>query len=488
MAEGKLNEKANQRFDAAALAAISRVFAREAALKVAEEGLRWVVGAGGVSDAEMAAFETSAGIAGDPPRAGGSDCRHGLRRRRAVRPRGQEAQPSPNRTRAACGQSSSDGPLRLRIEEHHHGRHRLSSDCDRGSGRRSARRPERRRLSGRTSRTAATASARSRRTAGIPALYYDPDHERAGQDVFEDRRLGARVRLGSDEVAAADPAARGRRAWMTAQKWAIACTREALEDYGYPERPLDLDRTAVILGNAMAGEKHYLTVAARLLSGIRPRTGGERQLRRAAGGGAARHHARTARAHRHGAARKSPKTPCPANWPTASPGAIANLFNFHGPNFVCDAACASAMAAISAAVEGLVEHDFDVAVTGGIDRNMGASTFVKFCKIGALSATGTRPYAEGADGFVMGEGAAVFLLKRLADAERDGDKIYAVLRGIGGVERRQGKGHHGAQPGRPEAGDRARLGECRAVARDRDVDRRPRHLHARGRRGGSRRA
>ena len=67
-------------------------------------------------------------------------------------------------------------------------------------------------------------------------------------------------------------------------------------------------------------------------------------------------------------------------------------------------------------------------------------TFVKFCKIGALSATGTRPYAEGADGFVMGEGAAIFLLKRLADAERDGDKIYAVLRGIGGSSDGKGKG------------------------------------------------
>ena len=81
-----------------------------------------------------------------------------------------------------------------------------------------------------------------------------------------------------------------------------------------------------------------------------------------------------------------------------------------------------------------------MAVTGGIDRNMGAPTFVKFCKIGALSATGTRPYAEGADGFVMGEGAAIFLLKRLADAERDGDKIYAVLRGIGGSSDGKGKG------------------------------------------------
>ena len=62
MADGKLNEKANRRFDATALAAISRIFARDAALKVAEDGLRWVVGAGGVSDSEIAALETSLGL------------------------------------------------------------------------------------------------------------------------------------------------------------------------------------------------------------------------------------------------------------------------------------------------------------------------------------------------------------------------------------------------------------------------------------------
>ena len=62
LADGKLNDKANRRFDATALAAISRVFARDAAFKVAEEGLRWVVGAGGVSDTEIAGFETSLGL------------------------------------------------------------------------------------------------------------------------------------------------------------------------------------------------------------------------------------------------------------------------------------------------------------------------------------------------------------------------------------------------------------------------------------------
>jgi alkylation response protein AidB-like acyl-CoA dehydrogenase len=59
LAEGKLHEKANRRFDASALAALSRIFAREAALKVAGEGLRWVCGAGGISAADMPAFETS---------------------------------------------------------------------------------------------------------------------------------------------------------------------------------------------------------------------------------------------------------------------------------------------------------------------------------------------------------------------------------------------------------------------------------------------
>jgi alkylation response protein AidB-like acyl-CoA dehydrogenase len=62
MAEGKLSEKANRRFDVTALAALSRIFAREAALKVGEEGLRWILGAGGVSEADVAGFEANLGL------------------------------------------------------------------------------------------------------------------------------------------------------------------------------------------------------------------------------------------------------------------------------------------------------------------------------------------------------------------------------------------------------------------------------------------
>jgi acyl transferase domain-containing protein/NAD(P)-dependent dehydrogenase (short-subunit alcohol dehydrogenase family) len=224
-----------------------------------------------------------------------------------------------------------------------------------------------------------------------------------------------------------------------AQKWGIACTREALEDYGYPKRPFDPDRTAVILGNAMAGERHYRTSfrvffpeCAHELSEsasfaalpVASRDNITREL-----------HDRMAHL-----LPEITEDSMPGELANCIAGRIANIFNFHGPNYVVDAACASAMAAMSSAVEGLIANDFDVAITGGIDRNMGAPTFVKFCKIGALSATGTRPYAQGADGFVMGEGAAIFLLKRLADAERDGDKIYAVLGGMGGSSDGKGKG------------------------------------------------
>jgi acyl transferase domain-containing protein/acyl carrier protein/NAD(P)-dependent dehydrogenase (short-subunit alcohol dehydrogenase family) len=224
-----------------------------------------------------------------------------------------------------------------------------------------------------------------------------------------------------------------------AQKWAIAATREALEDYGYPKRPLNPDRVAVILGNAMAGEKHYLTALrvffpeyAHELAEIASFAALPKEVR-----------AEITRELHERMGKHLPEITedsMPGELANCIAGRIANIYNFHGPNFICDAACASAMAAMSAAVEGLVSNSFDAVITGGIDRNMGVQTFVKFCKIGALSATGTRPYAEGADGFVMGEGSAIFVMKRLVDAERDGDKIYAVLRGIGASSDGKGKG------------------------------------------------
>jgi len=271
-----------------------------------------------------------------------------------------------------------------------------------------------------------------------PAFYYDPDPN-APDKTYSKIGGWVRERVWDPMKWHLPIPPRVTDAMDQAQKWAIAATREALEDYGYPSRPLNPDRVAVILGNAMAGEKHYLTALrvqfpeyAHELAEIASFAA----LPEAVRGDITRElHDRIGK-HLP----EITEDTMPGELANCIAGRIANIYNFHGPNFICDAACASAMAAMSTAVEGLVANDFDAVITGGIDRNMGIQTFVKFCKIGALSATGTRPYAEGADGFVMGEGSAIFLLKRLADAERAGDKIYAVLRGIGASSDGKGKG------------------------------------------------
>jgi len=79
-------------------------------------------------------------------------------------------------------------------------------------------------------------------------------------------------------------------------------------------------------------------------------------------------------------------------------------------------------------------------VSGGADSSMSPHSFVKFCKIGALSGEISCPFDRRANGFVMGEGCGILLLKRLEDAERDGDKIYAVIRGMGSSSDGRGKG------------------------------------------------
>ncbi|MGB5658157.1 MAG: SDR family NAD(P)-dependent oxidoreductase [Thermoanaerobaculia bacterium] len=223
------------------------------------------------------------------------------------------------------------------------------------------------------------------------------------------------------------------------QKWALVGARQALADYGYPERPLDRERVAVILGNAMGGDLHYETATRISYPEI------AREQERAPSFAELPEEVRARLRDEFstqvgGFYPRITEDTMPGELANIIAGRVANLFDFHGPNYVVDAACASAMAAIHAAIEGLEEEDYDAVLTGGIDANMSAATYTKFCKIGALSATGTRPFADGADGFVMGEGAAIFLLKRLRDAERDGDQIYAVIRGLGGSSDGRGKG------------------------------------------------
>jgi acyl transferase domain-containing protein/NADP-dependent 3-hydroxy acid dehydrogenase YdfG/acyl carrier protein len=113
-------------------------------------------------------------------------------------------------------------------------------------------------------------------------------------------------------------------------------------------------------------------------------------------------------------------------------GRIANRFDLHGTNHTTDAACASSFAALSAAVSELALGRSDLVISGGVDTGNDIGMFMCFSKTPALSPSGDcRPFSDAADGTMLGEGLAMYALKRLADAERAGDRVYAVIRGIG---------------------------------------------------------
>ncbi|MEU1816993.1 SDR family NAD(P)-dependent oxidoreductase [Streptomyces roseifaciens] len=113
-------------------------------------------------------------------------------------------------------------------------------------------------------------------------------------------------------------------------------------------------------------------------------------------------------------------------------GRIAARFDLHGTNHTTDAACASSFAALSTALDELSLGRADLVISGGVDVSNDIGMFCCFTTTPALSPTQEcRPFAEDADGTMLGEAVVMFALKRLADAERDGDGVYAVIRGLG---------------------------------------------------------
>ncbi len=128
-------------------------------------------------------------------------------------------------------------------------------------------------------------------------------------------------------------------------------------------------------------------------------------------------------------------------------GRIANRFDIGGTNCVTDAACASSFSALSMAANELYLNHSDVVVVGGVDTMNDPLMYMCFSKTPALSATGDcRPFSDQADGTMLGEGLGMVALKRLDDAERDGDAVYAVLRGIGSSSDGRAKSVYAPRP------------------------------------------
>ncbi|MCC3775001.1 nitronate monooxygenase, partial [Streptomyces sp. UNOB3_S3] len=194
------------------------------------------------------------------------------------------------------------------------------------------------------------------------------------------------------------------------QLLALETAARALADAGYDRRAMPRDRTCVIFG-AEAGSD---SADAAALRAVLPS-----YLGRLPEELAARLPALT-------------EDTFPGMLANVIAGRIANRLGLGGANYTVDAACASSLAAVDAACAQLRGGAADLALCGGADLHNGIKDYLLFSSVRALSPTGRcRPFDAGADGIALGEGVACVVLKRLADAERDGDRVYAVIESVG---------------------------------------------------------
>jgi acyl transferase domain-containing protein len=122
-------------------------------------------------------------------------------------------------------------------------------------------------------------------------------------------------------------------------------------------------------------------------------------------------------------------------------GRIANRLDLMGPAFVVDAACASSLIAVDVGMSDLLAGKCDLVLAGGVQVSSTFPIALIFSRLGALSRRGQiRPFTADADGTLLGEGVGMLVLRRLQDAARDGDRIYAVIRGVGSASDGRGAG------------------------------------------------
>ena len=198
----------------------------------------------------------------------------------------------------------------------------------------------------------------------------------------------------------------------------LEATRAAIEDAGYADRPFERERTAVVLGMGGGAAQLAMGYAFRsylpMLDAVTP------------GSGQATLDAC------QGLLPEWTEDSFPGFLLNVAAGRVANRFDLGGANYTVDAACGSSLAAAALAVRELESGVADVVLLGGADTVQNPFTYLAFSKTHAFSPRGRcRPFDASADGIVISEGVAMVVLKRLADAERDGDRIYSVIKGIG---------------------------------------------------------
>ena len=259
-------------------------------------------------------------------------------------------------------------------------------------------------------------------------VFYDPPPEGTAPGAHPDRFYCRRGGFVDD--AAFDPAAFGVMPITVDggepdQFIALAQAAAALADSGDAHERVPADRVGVVVGRGgyrtpgVARLDQRVHVARQLVEGLRallPDVAPER----------------LAQVHDEFVRQLGPDRPEASIGlvPNLVASRIANRFDFQGPAFAVDAACASTLVAVDHAVGELASGRCDLVVAGGTHHCHDVTLWSVFTQLKALSPSqAIRPFSQHADGLLVGEGTGFFVLKRLADAERDDDRVYAVVCG-----------------------------------------------------------
>ena len=204
----------------------------------------------------------------------------------------------------------------------------------------------------------------------------------------------------------------------------------ALADAGYTPESVPTERSAVLVGNSLTGEQSRTWTMRLRWPYVR------RALRTAAA-------SRGLQGDVVGELESSMEEVFKSVFPPVTedtlagvlsntiPGRICNFLDFQGGGYTVDGACASGMIAVATAANGLANGELDFALAGGVDMSLDAIELIGFAKVGALTRDDITVYDRRGSGFLPGEGCGFVALKRLDDARRDGDDVYAVIRGWG---------------------------------------------------------
>ncbi|TCW40538.1 acyl transferase domain-containing protein [Laceyella sacchari] len=211
---------------------------------------------------------------------------------------------------------------------------------------------------------------------------------------------------------------------------ALEVASQALADAGYTRDKIPKDKTGVIVGNTLTGEFTRANT-------LRLRWPYVRKTLRAAGKSQGLSDAMIKQLEQQMESIYKSAFP-PVTEDTLAgglsntiAGRICNYYDLHGGGYVVDGACSSSLLAVATAAGKLANGELDLALAGGVDISLDPLEVVGFAKAGALTKNDMNVYDRQSSGFIPGEGCGFIMMKRLEDAKRDGDYIYAVIQGWG---------------------------------------------------------